>query len=331
MATRDIVARAIDQQLKKTGKTHVHLVTSHMSELNLKEKFPTIAKRLEQEVWNSAMTQFRSSLPPTTWLVAFGSMKWPGIPTHQQQALPHLYAIGEVASTGMHGANRLASNSLLEAVVYAHRVAQHLIEQPPEPYVGSHPGWRADGLHELREHAPIIHDRSSLIQTMSQEVGIVRSNQRLRRAKRRLELLGKGRSSLEGFLPSREIVELRNLALIGRLVVEDALEQRQNAGLHFNIDLVKHDKHEWRSKQLIQRQNPCFFCPKNHGDSTHQPHATGFDVLQHAASILFCLFQHLRKRCSNNASSGTLRSNGQLTARCTIMQVPNRPASRSSH
>ena len=80
---------------------------------------------------------------------------------------------------------------------------------------------------------------------MSQEVGIVRSNQRLRRAKRRLELLENEVDLLwKASLPSREIVELRNLALIGRLVVEDALEQRQNAGLHFNIDLVKHDKHE---------------------------------------------------------------------------------------
>ena len=139
----------------------------------------------------------------------------------------------------MHGANRLASNSLLEAVVYAHRVACHLIEHPPEPYVGSHPSWRAEGLATLKEHAPIIHDRTSLIQTMSTEVGIVRSNLRLRRAKRRLELLENEVDMLwKTSLPSREIVELRNLALIGGLVVESALEQSQNAGLHYNVDLL---------------------------------------------------------------------------------------------
>lgn len=246
MATRDIVARAIDQQLKKTGKTHVHLVTSHLEELNLKEKFPTIAKRLEQEGLELGSDPI-PVVPAAHYMV--GGIRVDEIGQaflrSNNKPLPHLYAIGEVASTGMHGANRLASNSLLEAVVYAHRVAQHLIQQPPEPYVGSHPGWRADGLHELREHAPIIHDRSSLIQTMSQEVGIVRSNQRLRRAKRRLELLENEVDLLwKASLPSREIVELRNLTLIGRLVVENALEQRKNAGLHFNVDLVKRDKHE---------------------------------------------------------------------------------------
>jgi len=140
----------------------------------------------------------------------------------------------------MHGANRLASNSLLEAVVYAHRVAKHLIDQPPEAYEGQHPPWRADGLNVLEEHAPIVHDRASLVSTMSQEVGIVRSNQRLRRAERRLALLNKEIELIwKGSLPSRAIVELRNLALIGHLVVTDALEQHQNRGLHFNVDLVK--------------------------------------------------------------------------------------------
>jgi len=145
-----------------------------------------------------------------------------------------------VACTGMHGANRLASNSLLEAVVYAHRVAKHLIDHPPEAYEGQHPPWRADGLNVLKEHAPIVHDRASLVSTMTQEVGIVRSNQRLRRAERRLALLNKEVELIwKGSLPSRAIVELRNLALIGHLVVTDALAQHQNRGLHFNVDLVK--------------------------------------------------------------------------------------------
>ena len=159
--------------------------------------------------------------------------------------MPHLYAIGEVASTGMHGANRLASNSLLEAVVFAERVAQHLIENPPPPYVGKHPSWRADGLGALKEHAPIINDRTSLVRTMSEEVGIVRSNQRLKRAKRRLDLLHKEVDMMwKASLPTREIVELRNLCLIGQLVVEDALGQTENRGLHYNVDLLKDDKPE---------------------------------------------------------------------------------------
>jgi L-aspartate oxidase len=147
----------------------------------------------------------------------------------------------------MHGANRLASNSLLEAVVYAERVAQHLIENPPPPYDGNHPQWRAEGLQELKEHAPIIHDRTSLVATMSEEVGIVRSNQRLKRAKRRLDLLHSEIDMMwETSRPTREIVELRNLCLIGQLVVADALARPENRGLHYNVDLLKDDKHEPR-------------------------------------------------------------------------------------
>ena len=162
-----------------------------------------------------------------------------------ESPVPHLYAIGEVACTGMHGANRLASNSLLEAVVFAERVAQHLILNPPNTYEGNHPPWRSEGLDALREHGPVINDRTSLVRTMSEEVGIVRSNQRLKRAKRRVDLL---QSDVEMMwktsVPTREIVELRNLCLIGQLVVENALSQSENRGLHYNVDLITDGKRE---------------------------------------------------------------------------------------
>lgn len=247
LATRDIVARAIDQQMKKHGTTHVYLVTSHLDE-RLEEKFPTIARRLEAE----GLTIGRDPIPvvPAAHYMV-GGVRVDGIGRaylrHTQTPMPHLYAIGEVACTGMHGANRLASNSLLEAVVYAQRVASHLIEHPPPTYEGTHPEWRADGLGALSEHAPIIHDRLSLVRTMSQEVGIVRSNQRLKRAKRRLDLLRNEVDMMwKTSLPTREIVELRNLCLIGQLVVEDAVEQTENRGLHYNVDLIRDDKPEPR-------------------------------------------------------------------------------------
>jgi len=241
MATRDIVARAIDQQMKTTGTGHVYLVTSHLDKEGLARKFPTIAGRLAKERLELGVNPI-PVVPAAHYMV--GGIRVDAIGrAHVRQTgavMPHLFAIGEVACTGMHGANRLASNSLLEAVVYAHRVAKHLIDQPPEAYEGQHPPWRADGLNVLEEHAPIVHDRASLVSTMSQEVGIVRSNQRLRRAERRLALLNKEIELIwKGSLPSRAIVELRNLALIGHLVVTDALDQHQNRGLHFNVDLVK--------------------------------------------------------------------------------------------
>lgn len=245
MATRDIVARAIDQQMKTLGTTHVHLVTAHL-DLPWKEKFPTIARRLQED----GLVLGKDPIPvvPAAHYMVGGVRVDEIGRAHLRdtnEPMPHLYAIGEVACTGMHGANRLASNSLLEAVVYAERVAQHLIEHPPTIYDGHHPQWRAEGLQELKEHAPIIHDRTSLVATMSEEVGIVRSNQRLKRAKRRLDLLHSEIEMMwETSRPTREIVELRNLCLIGQLVVEDALARLENRGLHYNVDLLKDDRHE---------------------------------------------------------------------------------------
>ena len=242
LATRDIVARAIDQQMKKHGTSHVHLVTSHL-DLPWQEKFPTIARRLDQEGLQLG-TDPIPVVPAAHYMV--GGVRVDDIGRAFLQGttepMPHLYAIGEVACTGMHGANRLASNSLLEAVVYAQRVAQHLIQHPPPAYEGSHPAWRADGLGALREHAPINHDRASLVRTMTEEVGIVRSNQRLKRAQRRLHLIQNEVEMMwQTARPTREIVELRNLCLIGQLVVEDALNQTENKGLHYNVDLLKDD------------------------------------------------------------------------------------------
>ena len=239
MATRDIVARAIDQEMKRQGATHVYLITSHLNG-NLEEKFPTIAHRLAKEGLKLGVDPI-PVVPAAHYMV--GGVRVDDIgrafARNVDAVMPHLYAIGEVASTGMHGANRLASNSLLEAVVYANRVAQHLIQHPPTPYVGTQPAWRADGLGALKEHGPVIHDRTSLIRTMSEEVGIVRSNQRLKRAKRRLDLLNSEVDMMwRSSLPTREIVELRNLCLIGQLVVQDALAQTENRGLHYNVDLI---------------------------------------------------------------------------------------------
>lgn len=244
MATRDIVARAIDQCLKTTGKSHVFLVTSHLDSKALQQHFPNIQRRLTQEGITLGMDPI-PVVPAAHYMV--GGIKVDNIGRafvrDSLEIMPHLYAIGEVACTGMHGANRLASNSLLEAVVYAHRASDHLINYPPPKYQGSHPQWRAEGLASLREHAPIMHDRNSLLTTMDQEVGIVRTNQRLERASRRLELFHDEIDLLwRECLPSRELIELRNLSLIGTLVVEDALLQTSNTGLHFNLDLKKDDR-----------------------------------------------------------------------------------------
>ena len=243
MATRDIVARAIDQCLKTTGKSHVFLVTSHLNSKKLQQHFPNIQRRLTREGIELGIHPI-PVVPAAHYMV--GGIKVDRIGRAfvrgSLEIMPHLYAIGEVACTGMHGANRLASNSLLEAVVYAHRASEYLINNPPPKYEGHQPQWRAEGLASLREHAPIMHDRNSLLTTMDQEVGIVRTNQRLERASRRLELFHDEIDMLwRECIPSRELIELRNLSLIGTLVVEDALLQTSNSGLHFNLDLIEDD------------------------------------------------------------------------------------------
>ena len=239
MATRDIVARAIDQNMKQTGASHVYLVTSHLDEPHLMNHFPTIQARLNRH----GLKLGRDPLPiaPAAHYVVGGlEVDSIGRPFSRDSGaiIPALYAIGEVACTGMHGANRLASNSLLEAVVYAARAADHIISSEPQHEDKTLPLWRADGLTDLIEHAPAINDRASLRATMSQEVGIVKRNDRLHRAERRLALLSEEVDMIwKQALPSREIVELRNMTLVGQLVIEDSLARVENRGLHFNADL----------------------------------------------------------------------------------------------
>ena len=241
MATRDIVARAIDQNLKQTGASNVFLVTSHLDQTHLLKHFPTIQDRLNRH----GLKLGKDPLPvaPAAHYVVGGlDVDDIGRPHVRSSTdlLPGLYAIGEVACTGMHGANRLASNSLLEAVVYAARAADHIIAENPPSKSIELPEWRADGLGNLVEHAPVINDRAALKATMSQEVGIVKRYDRLHRAKRRLALLSEEVDIIwKQAVPSREIVELRNMTLAGQLVIEDSIARTENRGLHFNADLTE--------------------------------------------------------------------------------------------
>jgi L-aspartate oxidase len=244
MATRDIVARAIDQRLKETGENHVCLVTSHLNQEHLVDHFPTVQERLDRHGLKLGRDPLPVS-PAAHYIVGGLAVDEFGRPHSRESGkpLPHLYAIGEVACTGMHGANRLASNSLLEAVVYAARAANHIIGSEPENLDAPLPEWRADGLEDLTEHVSVANDREALTNTMSREVGIVRRFNRLHRAKRRLQLLSKEVDYIwRSALPSREIVELRNLILVGQLVTEDSLARQENRGLHFNTDLIQREE-----------------------------------------------------------------------------------------
>ncbi len=239
MATRDIVARSIDINLKKSGRNNVFLITSHLDSDFLQKQFPNIQSRLDRHNLKLGVDDLPIS-PAAHYVVGGLDVDNYGRPKLREsnQVFPRLYAIGEVACTGMHGANRLASNSLLEAVVYADKASNHIIENLSNSNLKDIPQWREEGLDSLVEHAPIVNDLTLLRSTMSKEVGVVRRFQRLERASRRLKLLGQEIDLIwRNSFATRDIVELRNLILVGQLVTDDALNRTENRGLHYNSDL----------------------------------------------------------------------------------------------
>lgn len=241
LATRDIVARAADQEMKRTGDKSVWLITSHLDGDELKERFPTIQSRLN----NHGLELGRDPLPVAPaahYMVGGIDVDKNGLSKQliEEDIISEytgLYAIGEVACTGLHGANRLASNSLLEAVVFSHRCAEHVISNLKGSEHGELPEWRAEGLSDLVEHSPLRSDRIALQSTMTDDVGLVKRNARLQRAERRLEFLRKEVDDIwRGSLPTQEVIELRNMIHVSRLVTSAAITRKNNVGLHYNLD-----------------------------------------------------------------------------------------------
>ena len=240
LATRDIVARATDRVLKLTGKSHVLLVTEHLDSDILKNKFPTISQRLS----SNGITLGVDPIPVTPaahYMVGgievddFGRCK-----NLDGTTFKGLFAVGEVACTGLHGANRLASNSLLEAVVMTHRALEYALTITSKDDIkneGDIPPWRAKGLDNLEEHAPLKADLETLQSIMSDDVGLLRRNERLQRAQRKIEHIAKEIDLIwRRCIPTRKLVELRNMSIVASLVVEAAISRKENVGLHFNLD-----------------------------------------------------------------------------------------------
>ncbi|MDD5088967.1 MAG: L-aspartate oxidase [bacterium] len=237
LAPRDIVARAIDAELKKRGDPFVVLDCTHLSADALREEFPQI-----DEICRARGIDFTKEPIP---VVPAAHYQCGGVLTdlEARTSLPGLFAVGEVAMTGLHGANRLASNSLLEAVVFADQAAnscrEWLREAPPLPEAEE---WSAEGTVNAEEWVLVEHNRDEIRMIMWDYVGIVRSTLRLERARRRLQLL---RHEVEDFFRRTRVngplVELRNLVVIADLIVESALSRRESRGLHFMTDFPNPD------------------------------------------------------------------------------------------
>jgi L-aspartate oxidase len=230
LAPRDIVARAIDFEMKKHGLDHVWLDATHLGEAFLREHFPTIYARCMELGIDIA----RQPIP----VVPAAHYTCGGVVTDLdgRTDLPGLYAVGETTYTGLHGANRLASNSLLECVVVGRSCATRIDGEPPSERAAL-PDWDESRVENADEQVVISHNWDELRLFMWNYVGIVRTTKRLDRALRRIHLL---RAEIEeyyaNFRVNRDLLELRNLVVCAELVVRSALERHESRGLHFSRD-----------------------------------------------------------------------------------------------
>jgi L-aspartate oxidase len=236
LAPRDIVARAIDHEMKTHGLPCVHLDITHQPAEFIRTHFPTIHARCLA----LGIDITRSPIP----VVPAAHYTCGGVRTdlRGRTDLAGLHAIGETACTGLHGANRLASNSLVECMVFA-RAAAHDIAQHPQPATHALPAWHAGRALAGSDAAAIARHRDALRRLMWDDVGIVRSNARLARAAQGVALLREEVHVLwTGVAPTRELLELRNLVEVAELIVRSAQARPENRGLHFSTDNPEHSK-----------------------------------------------------------------------------------------
>ena len=235
LAPRDIVARAIDNEMKMWGDDHVWLDCRHLNPRDLKEHFPNVYEHcLEKSI---DITKDMIPVVPCAHY-SCGGIK---VDTEGQSNINRLYALGEASSTGLHGANRLASNSLIEAVVYAHRAAIHSGTRIKDlAFEEKIPLWDYKGTTHLEEMVLITQSSKEVQMIMSNYVGIVRSNIRLERAMVRLDILYEETESLyKKSLISKKICELRNLINTGYIIIKMAMNRHESVGLHYSIDYPK--------------------------------------------------------------------------------------------
>lgn len=235
LAPRDVVARAIDSEMKKHGTQHVYLDVTHLDYERFVEHFPTITAYCHDHLGLDLRTDYIPVVPAQHYLCG-------GIRVNEwgQTNIGFLYAVGECSCTGLHGANRLASNSLLEAVVFGHRAyLKTVVLLAGAQLPGAIPDWNDAGTTHPEELILVTEIQRELEAIMSNYVGIVRSNRRLKRAMDRLELLYLEHEQLyRQSKVSVPICELRNMIEVAYLVIKMAMSRRENRGLHFNLDNV---------------------------------------------------------------------------------------------
>jgi L-aspartate oxidase len=252
LAPRDVVARAIDMEMKRTGEKHMWLDATRLGD-EARRKFPNIFETCGR--YGIDMSREPIPVVPAAHYTCGGVL----VDEHAQTTIEGLYAVGEVASTGLHGANRLASNSLLEAVVFAHRAVEHAMprlglgpDRPLASLPSPLPEWDSGHATQIEEQIDIAANWLEIRSLMWNYVGIVRSDRRLERAQRRIEQLkAEVNAYYWDYLLTQDLIELRNLLTVADLIVRSASLRKESRGLHYTVDYPGTDDLHFRRDTVL--------------------------------------------------------------------------------